>query len=100
MRKSIHALSQTELINALKINDSYILKQFYTLHYKKIEALVLKNSGITEYTKDVYQGAFLTVLPQTAKADKFVPKKRNRFTRLFIQYCKKQMDRCFTTEKL
>lgn len=73
MRKSIHALSQTELIDALKMNDSYILKQFYTLHYKKIEALVLKNSGTTEHAKDVYQDAFVTVWTHV-KTDKFVPK--------------------------
>ncbi|KJD35829.1 hypothetical protein PW52_08855 [Tamlana sedimentorum] len=73
MRKSIHALSQTELIDALKMNNSYILKQFYTLHYKKVEALVLKNSGSTEQAKDVYQDAFITVWTHV-KNDKFVPK--------------------------
>ena len=73
MGKSLHFLSQSELVYAIKSNESNVLKHFYTSNYKKVEALILKNSGSIEYAKDIYQDAFITVWTHV-KNDKFTPK--------------------------
>ena len=73
MGKSLHLLSQSELVYAIKSNESDVLKHFYTTNYKKIEVLILKNSGSVEHAKDIYQDAFITVWTHV-KNDKFTPK--------------------------
>ena len=73
MGKSLHLLSQSELVFAIKSNESDVLKHFYTTNYKKIEVLILKNSGSIEHAKDIYQDAFITVWTHV-KNDKFTPK--------------------------
>ncbi|WP_298554859.1 sigma-70 family RNA polymerase sigma factor [uncultured Algibacter sp.] len=73
MGKSINLLSQSELVCAIKSNESDILKHFYTTNYKKVEFLILKNSGSIEHAKDIYQEAFISVWTQI-KNDKFIPK--------------------------
>lgn len=73
MGKPIHLLSQSELVFAIKSNESNVLKHFYTSNYKKIEVLVLKNSGSIDHAKDIYQEAFITVWTHV-KNDKFTPK--------------------------
>ncbi|MCF7560563.1 RNA polymerase sigma factor [Sabulilitoribacter multivorans] len=73
MGKSLKLLNQSELVYAIKSNDSNILKHFYTTNYKKIETLILKNSGSIDYAKDIYQDAFIAVWTHV-KNDKFVPK--------------------------
>ena len=52
---------QEELINAIKSNNSIALKEFYISNYKKIELLILKNSGTVDDAKDIYQEAFICV---------------------------------------
>ncbi|MEZ4792203.1 MAG: sigma-70 family RNA polymerase sigma factor [Gelidibacter sp.] len=64
--------SQTELVHAIKTNDSVALKSLYTSNYYKIESLVLKNSGTREHAKDVYQEAFISVW-NNIKNNAFVP---------------------------
>lgn len=64
--------SQLQLIDAIKANNSAVLKQLYTNNYYKIEALVLKNNGTKEHAKDVYQEAFISVWTNV-KNDSFVP---------------------------
>ncbi len=64
--------SQLLLIDAIKANDSIVLKQLYINNYHKIEALVLKNNGTTDHAKDVYQEAFIIVW-NNVKSDNFVP---------------------------
>lgn len=73
MGETIHLLNQTELVQAIKSNKKDVLKHFYTANYKKIEALILKNSGSIDHAKDIYQEAFITVWTHI-KQDKFVPK--------------------------
>ncbi len=73
MGKSVHLLNQSELVFAIKSNESGVLKHFYTANYKKIEVLILKNSGSIEHAKDIYQDAFITVWTHV-KNDKFIPK--------------------------
>ncbi len=73
MRKSVQYSNQSELVNAIKSNDSSVIKKFYTENYKKVELLILKNSGSIEYAKDIYQDAFITVWTHI-KNDKFTPK--------------------------
>lgn len=72
MGKAIHLLSQSELICAIKSNEPDALKHFYTSNFKKVEHLILKNSGSIHHAKDIYQEAFITVWTQI-KDDKFVP---------------------------
>lgn len=64
--------SQHHLIDAIKANNSVVLKQLYMNNYHKIEALVLKNNGTTDHAKDVYQEAFIIVW-NNVKSDSFVP---------------------------
>lgn len=63
---------QTQLIHAIKSNNSIAMKAFYVANYPKIEILVLKNSGSVEHAKDVYQEAFITVWKHV-KNDTFIP---------------------------
>ena len=70
---SIQLLNQSELICAIKSNESDVLKHFYTTNYKKVELLILNNSGSIEHAKDIYQEAFITVWTNV-KNDKFTPK--------------------------
>ncbi|WP_396601862.1 RNA polymerase sigma factor [Algibacter sp. R77976] len=72
MGKSIRLLNQSELISAIKSNKPDVLKHFYTSNFKKVEHLILKNSGSVDHAKDIYQEAFITVWSQI-KDDKFVP---------------------------
>ncbi len=72
MGKTVHVLSQSQLIDAIKSNDAKVLKELYTRNYPKVEALVLKNSGSIAHAKDIYQEAFITVWTHV-KQNKFEP---------------------------
>jgi len=72
MGKLLHLLNQSELVSAIKSNESDVLKHFYTTNYKKVEFLILKNSGSIDHAKDIYQEAFITVWTHV-KNDKFIP---------------------------
>lgn len=64
--------SQSQLIDAIKTNDSFILKTLYISNYQKIETLVLSNSGTKEDAKDIYQEAFIVVWNHI-KNNAFIP---------------------------
>lgn len=64
--------SQSQLIDAIKTNNSVILKALYESSYQKIELLVLSNNGTKEDAKDVYQEAFITVWNHI-KNNTFIP---------------------------
>lgn len=72
MGKSLHFLSQSELVDAIKYNKPEVLKHIYTSNYPKVEAMVLKNSGSVEHAKDIFQETFITVWTHV-KQNKFVP---------------------------
>ena len=61
------------IVDAININDEKTLKVLYVSNFRKVEALVLKNSGTTEQAKDLYQEAFITVW-KNVKKNKFLPK--------------------------
>ncbi|WP_372753871.1 RNA polymerase sigma factor [Mariniflexile sp.] len=63
---------QSQLIDAIKANESEVLKMLYISNYKKIESLVLKNSGTIEDAKDIYQEAFI-VFWKNIKSNTFIP---------------------------
>ena len=92
MGQSQTIVSQTELVSAIKRNDSKALKALYTSNYYKIEQLVLKNSGTKEHAKDIYQEAFISVW-KTIKNDSFVPKNDTALQGYLFQIAKnKWMD--------
>lgn len=62
-----------QLIESVKQNDDATLRRLYQNNYKKVEVLVLSNSGTVDYAKDIYQEAFL-VTWQKIKSGEFVPK--------------------------
>ncbi|MEM6515572.1 MAG: sigma-70 family RNA polymerase sigma factor [Bacteroidota bacterium] len=64
--------NQLHLIRAIKENDSIALKDFYTENYRKVEIMVLKNSGTKAQAKDVYQDSFIAVW-NNVKSGKFEP---------------------------
>ena len=69
----LHKLDhQSQLIVAIKTNDSVALKALYISNYPKIESLVLSNSGTKEDAKDVYQDAFIAVW-KNIKNKTFIP---------------------------
>lgn len=61
MREAYKIDHQLRLINAIKDNNSMALKAFYTSNYRKVELLILKNSGSKEHAKDIYQEAFISM---------------------------------------
>ena len=65
--------SKPNFIDAIKNNNTEVLKSLYASNYSKIEYLVLKNNGSSSDAKDVYQDAFLAVW-QNIKQDKFLPR--------------------------
>ncbi len=65
--------SESQLIEAFKVNDEVVLKLLYISNFSKIEILVLKNNGTKEHAKDIYQDAFLDVW-RNIKDNKFIPK--------------------------
>jgi len=72
MREAYETNNKLQVVNAIKDNDSKILRTIYANNYPKIEALVLKNNGTKDHAKDIYQEAFLAVW-QNVKQDKFIP---------------------------
>lgn len=64
--------STDSFIEAIKNNNTRVLKNLYINNYPKIEILVLRNSGSIEQAKDIYQDAFLAVW-QNIKQNRFIP---------------------------
>lgn len=92
MRQTQTINSQAELINALKSNDSLVLKSLYTSNYYKVESLVLKNSGTIDHAKDIYQEAFISMW-NNIKNDSFVPQNETAIQGYLYQIAKnKWMD--------
>lgn len=92
MREAYKIDSQTQLINAIKANDSVVLKTFYTTNYYKVEALVLKNNGTKEHAKDIYQDAFIAVW-NNIKNGTFIPQNESALQGYLYQIAKnKWMD--------
>lgn len=84
--------SQLLLIDAIKANNSIVLKELYINNYHKIEALVLKNNGTKEHAKDVYQEAFIIVW-KNVKNDSFIPQNETALQGYLYQIAKnKWMD--------
>lgn len=84
--------SQLQLLDAIKANNSVVLKQLYIANYYKIEALVLKNNGSKEHAKDVYQDAFIAVW-KNVKNDQFIPENETALQGYLYQIAKnKWMD--------
>ena len=79
--------SQTELLHALKANDSIALKSFYTSNYPKVESFILKNKGTKDQAKDIYQEAFIAVW-KNVKNDLFVPKEETALQGYLYQIAK------------
>lgn len=79
--------SQLQLLDAIKANNSVVLKQLYTANYYKIEALVLKNNGSKEHAKDVYQDAFIAVW-KNVKNDQFIPENETALQGYLYQIAK------------
>lgn len=72
MREDHKINYQVHLIRAIKENNSVALKAFYKDNYRKVEIMVLKNSGTQAYAKDVYQEAFIA-LWNNVRNGKFEP---------------------------
>lgn len=87
MGKTLYLLSQSQLIRAIKTNDTSVLKQFYVANYPKVETLVLKNSGTIEHAKDVYQEAFILVWTNV-KNGKFAPQNETALQGYLYQIAK------------
>lgn len=84
--------SQFLLIDAIKANNSLVLKQLYINNYHKIEALVLKNNGTQDHAKDVYQEAFIIVW-NNIKNNTFIPQNETALQGYLYQIAKnKWMD--------
>ena len=92
MREAKKIDYQQQLINGIKTNDSVILKDFYKSNYRKIENLVLNNSGTVEHAKDIYKEAFITVWKRV-KNETFIPKNETALQGYLYQIAKnKWMD--------
>lgn len=87
MGKAIHLLSQSQLVDAIKTNDTRVLKELYTTNYPKVEALVLKNNGSVAHAKDIYQEAFVVVWTHI-KHNKFIPQNDSALQGYLYRICK------------
>lgn len=65
-------LSQEDLIQAIRRNDSSILQRIYEEGYPKVKKFVLANQGDEDQAKDIFQDSFL-VFWQNVKSGKFHP---------------------------
>lgn len=70
------SLSNHNLAEAIKRNDSKVLKELYQHNFDKVKAYVLQNSGNQDQAKDLYQDAFIA-LWKNVKDNKFEPKNAN-----------------------
>jgi RNA polymerase sigma factor (sigma-70 family) len=92
MKETQEIDSQIALVNAIKSNDSKVLKSFYSCNYHKVENMVLKNSGTKDHAKDIYQEAFITVW-QNIKNNSFIPQNETALQGYLYQIAKnKWMD--------
>jgi RNA polymerase sigma factor (sigma-70 family) len=92
MKETQEIDSQIALVNAIKSNDSKVLKSFYSSNYHKVENMVLKNSGTKDHAKDIYQEAFITVW-QNIKNNSFIPQNETALQGYLYQIAKnKWMD--------
>lgn len=87
MRYADHIDPQLLLINAIKSNNSVVLKQLYIANYHKIETLVLKNNGTKDHAKDIYQEAFIAVW-KNVKNDQFMPENETALEGYLYQIAK------------
>ncbi|WP_179343944.1 RNA polymerase sigma factor [Winogradskyella ursingii] len=71
-KKEIILTAKESFVEAIKNNNTEVLRNLYISNYPKIELLVLKNSGSKDEAKDIYQEAFLAVW-QNIKQNKFIP---------------------------
>ena len=95
----INKFSQDELIEAFIQNNNDVLKEFYLVNYKKIEAYVLSNSGTKEEAKDIYQDAYSAVW-YNVKEGKFSPKNETALQGYLFQIAKfKWLDVLRTSRK-
>ena len=59
MKQKPQALSQSQLINAIKSNNSKALQFLYATNYAKLQTLIIKQNGSENHAKTIYQHAFL-----------------------------------------
>jgi len=71
-----NTFTSSPIVDAIFSNDEKALKALYIDNYKKIETLVLKNSGTAEHAKDIFQEAFIAVW-KNVKSNKFLPESNN-----------------------
>lgn len=65
-------LTQIEILEGIKNNDSRILHGIYQDQYPKVEKYVLSNNGTHQEAKDLFQEAFVAVW-KNIKNDQFIP---------------------------
>ena len=75
-KDTFNALSQEELILAIRRNDSVILQRIYEEGYPKMKRFVMANQGDEDQAKDNFQDAFL-VFWQNVKSGTFQPQSQS-----------------------
>lgn len=61
--------SDKEIIKGLLSNEEAIFHWIYQNYYGRVVAIVVKNSGLTEDAKDVFQDTFLQIIDKLKKGD-------------------------------
>jgi RNA polymerase sigma factor (sigma-70 family) len=69
---SERTIISSPIVEAIRDNDELTLRNLYKSNFKKVEAMILKNSGTKEQAKDIYQESFITVW-KNVRENKFVP---------------------------
>ncbi|MEM7185705.1 MAG: sigma-70 family RNA polymerase sigma factor [Bacteroidota bacterium] len=87
MRETNQIENQLQVVEAIKANDSLVLKKLYQENYRKVEVFILKNSGSMPQAKDTYQEAFIAMY-QNIKANKFVPSNETALQGYLFQIAK------------
>ena len=64
---------QNNIIEAIKANDTTVLKKLYIENYPKVEAHILRNNGNKDQAKDIFQES-MVALWRAIKKDRFTAK--------------------------
>jgi len=70
----VNRLSESEIIEGMRRNDSGVLKYIYVTGYGSVQHMVLNNSGTQDDAKDIFQEALIIAFKNIRKNDNFTLK--------------------------
>lgn len=87
MDQPVSRQTKLSLIDRLKADDGQTLKALYAANYNTLMHFVLKNNGLEEDAKDIYQEAFLAVW-RNVQLERFLPANDSEFGAYLVRVAK------------